>query len=209
MTYLSHGRGVRLADGERGSSSTGPFDEEDHRVILRERRNIEAVLNPRARHRWHAPRDLARNAQWFSTCGQHRCGRILGEQVSNQRGATFNEMFAVVEDKERRLLAEFDRELVARRRAGHLAGAQSSKGRPPDRIAIGEGGQLHPPHPSRISLERLRGHGERQPRLPYSGRTGERDESIAGHERAQVGDLARPPDEWCELNGKVVSKHFE
>ena len=95
---------------------------------------------------------------------------LAAKQRGDELGAAGDEVLAVVQHEQRRLIAELDRELLRGRSAWHLAGAERGQGGATDGVRIGQRRQLDPPHPARVRVRtprpRPRGPGGSCPRRP-------------------------------------------
>ena len=207
---LGDGGGVGVADGERRSGPAGPLDEQGDGVVLRQRRDVDGVARGSGSAATGTRQVISPgHAEGLAAGGQHRRGRIGRQQSGDELGAGGDEVLAVVQDEQRRLVAELGRELVGGGDAGHLAGAEGGQRGATDGVRIGERRQLDPPHAAGLRVDGLGGDGQGEAGLADPGRTGQRHQPLACQQAAHVGDLAGPPDQRRELDRQVVAERVE
>jgi hypothetical protein len=187
----------------------GPIDEQNHGVVLRQRRDLDLRVEVWAAHRWHPPGDLTRHAEALAARRQHRCGRIGDQQRGDELGAAVDKMLTVVQHEQRRLITELDGELLSRGSTGRLASAERGQGGATDGTRIGQGRQLHPPHAARLRVQGLDGDRQCETSLPHPRRPRQRDQPLAGEQVADLGDLAGSADQRCQLDRQVVVEQVQ
>jgi hypothetical protein len=167
-----------------GSGSSGPFDEQVDGVVLRQRRDVDGFMEGRAAHRRDPPGDLPGHPEGLAAGGQHRGGRIGRQDSGDEVGAGRHEVLTVVQDEQRRLVAERGRQLVGDGHAWGLTSAESGQGGAIDGARIGQGCQLDPPHPAGLRVDCLGGCRLGQAGLAHASRTGQRHQPLAGQQVA-------------------------
>ncbi len=147
-TDLRDGRSVLLRDRKSRAGPAGSIDEQPDGLVLPKGWHRDDRLGRRRRQRMDSPCHLAKDAERLARRREHVHGRVLRQERGRERGAGFQEMFAVVED-EQRLVPRRVRRSVARRVAAREPGALPSRPTPPIRPQPGR------PH-SRAPRTRLR-----------------------------------------------------
>ncbi len=158
---------------------------------------LEHVRGGWERHRGHRELLLSLDAERLPAGGDHGERRDRREQAADE-GSGGDHLLDVVEDQQQLAFRQVRRERLEHRRPGLLGHPEGLRDRLGHELRVDDRGEGSERSPVRVlGLEDVR-RLQREPRLPRSPRTGERDDAARPRERHEVAKRPLPADEGRE-----------
>src|SRR5215471_1677639 len=141
-----HERRVGVCHLELRGDRLRPLDEEGHRLVLREGKEIRQVPGIRERQGWHVELAFGSQMQPLPACDQHFQAWAPGEQVCHgQRCA--DHLLKVIQQHQRLFLLESVFHVLQRRLVSCFAQTEHLADGRDDQVGIADGSQGHEPRP--------------------------------------------------------------
>ncbi len=175
--HASGGRRV----GDVGPVRSGPIDEQDGRLLDRQRR--------------HRPDLLAADSQHLPAGRQHRDPGAVRDDRLGQPGGVVEHVLAVVQHQQQLPPAQILDHGLLDRQPVPATDPQRRRHGVADRAAVRQGCQFTPPHPVGEPGRLVPGDLLGQPGLADPARPGQRDQRRPAERRRHQRDLVAPPDE--------------
>jgi hypothetical protein len=194
-TDLGDGGAVRLRQHEVEANGLGAVDEEAHRVALGQLRGWAGRVGEGQRR--HGDDPLHGEAQRLAA-GDQRPQPGTGRQQARDQRRRLDDLLEVVQDQEQRLVAQGCGQPLDDRAVPDLPHAQRLSNDRRDEGGIGQRRQVDEGDAISELTGKAHGNLEREAGLADPARTGQGDERhvVAPQQRAQLGQLACPADEW-------------
>ena len=205
-THGDDGRDVLGPEREPGPVVRGAVGEERDRLVPGEVVEAEHCIHRRQGKRRDAVHVLARDPERLATRREDLDGRARLDQPLGQLRRGIEDVLAVVEDEQQRLLADGIDECLQRGPAWFLPYLERRRDARGDELWIRERCQLDEPHARAGPVEERRSGLQGEPGLAHSARAGDRHDAGTVQQSAQLPELTLASHERRDLCRQVVGE---